>query len=139
MVNKEMSNSWTSRSRISTARCSRTRSSPRWSSTGCRAYEIPEDIWITDTTFRDGQQARPPYTVEQQVKIYEMLARLGGPNGIIRQTEFFLYTKNDREAIDRCRARASVPRDHRLDSRRQGRLPPGGGSRTERERHAHQS
>jgi isopropylmalate/homocitrate/citramalate synthase len=62
------------------------------------------DIHITDTTFRDGQQARPPYTVEQQVKLYEMLAKLGGPNGVIRQTEFFLYTKNDRAALDQCRA-----------------------------------
>ena len=25
------------------------------------------DIHITDTTFRDGQQARPPYTIEQMV------------------------------------------------------------------------
>lgn len=62
------------------------------------------DIVITDTTFRDGQQARPPYTVDQMVKIYDLLAKLGGPNGVIRQTEFFLYTKNDREALDRCRA-----------------------------------
>ena len=30
---------------------------------------IPEKIWITDTTFRDGQQSRPPYTVEQIVRI----------------------------------------------------------------------
>lgn len=62
------------------------------------------DIFITDTTFRDGQQARPPYSVEQMVKIYDMLSKLGGPNGVIRQTEFFLYTKNDREALDQCRA-----------------------------------
>ena len=62
------------------------------------------DIHITDTTFRDGQQARPPYTVEQMVKIYGLLAKLSGPSGVIRQTEFFLYTKNDREALDRCRA-----------------------------------
>jgi len=62
------------------------------------------DIVVTDTTFRDGQQARPPYKVEQMVKIYDMLARLGGPNGVIRQTEFFLYTKNDRETLERCRA-----------------------------------
>jgi isopropylmalate/homocitrate/citramalate synthase len=65
---------------------------------------LTRDIVITDTTFRDGQQARPPYSVEQMVKIYDMLARLGGPNGVIRQTEFFLYTKNDRDALDRCRA-----------------------------------
>ena len=55
------------------------------------------DIVITDTTFRDGQQARPPYTIEQMVKIYDLMAKLGGPRGVIRQTEFFLYTANDRE------------------------------------------
>jgi isopropylmalate/homocitrate/citramalate synthase len=62
------------------------------------------DIYITDTTFRDGQQSRPPYSVEQMVKVYDMLSKLGGSNGVIRQTEFFLYTKNDREALDQCRA-----------------------------------
>jgi citrate (Re)-synthase len=61
------------------------------------------DIHITDTTFRDGQQARPPYKKEEMVKLYSMMSRLGGPNGIIRQSEFFLYTKNDRETIDACR------------------------------------
>ena len=64
---------------------------------------VARDLVITDTTFRDGQQARPPYTVEQQVALYDMMAKLGGPNGVIRQTEFFLYTKNDREALNRCR------------------------------------
>jgi isopropylmalate/homocitrate/citramalate synthase len=62
------------------------------------------ELVITDTTFRDGQQARPPYTIEQMVHIYDLLSKLGGPNGVIRQTEFFLYTKNDRETLDRCRA-----------------------------------
>jgi isopropylmalate/homocitrate/citramalate synthase len=61
------------------------------------------DIVITDTTFRDGQQARPPYTVDQMVRIYDFLSKLGGPGGVIRQTEFFLYTKNDRDTLDRCR------------------------------------
>lgn len=68
------------------------------------AARIREDLHVTDTTFRDGQQARPPYTVEQQVKLYALLGQLGGPNGVIRQTEFFLYTKNDRTALDQCRA-----------------------------------
>ena len=62
------------------------------------------DIVVTDTTFRDGQQARPPYTIDQMVHLYDLMAQLGGPRGIIRQTEFFLYTKNDRETLDRCRA-----------------------------------
>ena len=65
---------------------------------------MPEEIWITDTTFRDGQQSRAPYTVEQIVDLYKMQSRLGGPNGIIRQSEFFVYTKKDREAVERCMA-----------------------------------
>jgi hypothetical protein len=39
----------------------------------------PEEIFITDTTFRDGQQARPPYTVEQIVDLFDMMHKLGGP------------------------------------------------------------
>jgi isopropylmalate/homocitrate/citramalate synthase len=61
-----------------------------------------KDIFITDTTFRDGQQARPPYTAEQIVKIYQFLSKLGGPNGVIRQSEFFLYSKKDKEAVEKC-------------------------------------
>jgi len=62
----------------------------------------PEKIFITDTTFRDGQQARPPYTAQQIVDLYDMLHRLGGPNGVIRQSEFFLYTDKDKEAVHKC-------------------------------------
>jgi len=64
----------------------------------------PVEIWITDSTFRDGQQAREPYTVEQIVRLYKLLHRLGGPKGIVRQTEFFLYSKKDKEAVERCLA-----------------------------------
>ncbi len=63
---------------------------------------MPEEIWITDTTLRDGQQAVEPYTVEEIVEIYKLLARLGGPKGLIRQTEFFIYSKKDREAVEKC-------------------------------------
>ncbi|MDD5926942.1 MAG: 2-isopropylmalate synthase [Firmicutes bacterium] len=63
---------------------------------------MPEDIWITDTSFRDGQQSMAPYTVNQIVDLYKLMAKLGGPYGIIRQSEFFIYTKKDREAIDKC-------------------------------------
>lgn len=66
---------------------------------------MPEKIWITDTTFRDGQQSREPYTTEQIVTLYDMLHRLGGPNGIVRQSEFFLYSKKDRDAVVRCMER----------------------------------
>lgn len=65
-------------------------------------YNMPKDIWITDTTFRDGQQSREPFTTKQIVKIYEYLHKLGGDKGIIRQSEFFLYSKKDREAVYKC-------------------------------------
>jgi len=58
---------------------------------------------ITDTTFRDGQQARPPFTAAQVSALFDFLHRMSGPRGIIRQSEFFLYTKKDREAMELCR------------------------------------
>lgn len=62
----------------------------------------PDHIWITDTTFRDGQQACSPFTVEQIVRLFQLLHKLGGPQGIIRQSEFFLYTDKDKEAVHKC-------------------------------------
>ncbi len=61
-----------------------------------------DDMFITDTTFRDGQQARPPYSVKQIETIFDLLHRLSGPEGVIRQSEFFLYTQKDRQALDIC-------------------------------------
>ncbi|MEW6326240.1 MAG: cache domain-containing protein [Thermodesulfobacteriota bacterium] len=66
------------------------------------AIDPAEEIFITDTTFRDGQQARPPYTVEQICDIFDLLHRLSGPNGVVRQSEFFLYSNKDKEAVRRC-------------------------------------
>jgi len=66
---------------------------------------MPDEIWITDTTFRDGQQSIAPYTVEQIVTIFDFLHKLSGPNGVIRQSEFFLYTEKDRQAVEQCLAR----------------------------------
>lgn len=67
--------------------------------------DLPEDIWITDTTFRDGQQSMPPYTTEQMVRIFDYLHKLDNNSGIIKQTEFFLYTKKDRKAAEICMER----------------------------------
>lgn len=68
-------------------------------------HNMPKEIWITDTTFRDGQQSRAPYTTEQIVTIYDYLHKLGGPNGVIRASEFFLYSKKDRDAVYKCMER----------------------------------
>jgi isopropylmalate/homocitrate/citramalate synthase len=88
-------------------------------------FNIPEKIWITDTTFRDGQQARPPYKPEQVLRIYDLLHAIDGDTGLIRQCEFFLYAKRDKKAVDLCRSRGykypevtgwirAVPEDFRL-------------------------
>ncbi len=63
---------------------------------------MPSEIWITDTSLRDGQQSVEPYTVQQIVDLYKLMSKLGGPYGIIRQTEFFVYSKKDREALEKC-------------------------------------
>ena len=65
--------------------------------------DMPAEIWITDTTFRDGQQSTSPFTVEQIVHMFKLMSRLGGPKGIIRQSEFFLYSEKDRRALKECR------------------------------------
>lgn len=64
---------------------------------------MPEEIWMTDTTFRDGQQSTSPFTVKQVVDLYKLISRLGGEKGLVRQSEFFVYSKKDREALEACR------------------------------------
>ncbi len=64
----------------------------------------PDEIWITDTTFRDGQQSRIPFSVREVVDLFKLLHKLSGPRGVVRQSEFFVYTRKDREAIEACMA-----------------------------------
>ena len=64
-----------------------------------------DPMFITDTTFRAGQQARPPYTVKQIARIYDLLHKLGGKSGLIQASEFFMYSPKDRKAIEVCRSR----------------------------------
>jgi isopropylmalate/homocitrate/citramalate synthase len=64
--------------------------------------DLPDEIFTTDTTFRDGQQGYAPFTVDQIVAQYDLLHKLGGPKGNIKFSEFFLYSKTDREAVKKC-------------------------------------
>lgn len=68
----------------------------------CVPMNMPENIYISDTSFRDGQQSRTPYSTQQIVDIYKLLHILGGENGIIRQSEFFVYSNKDRDALEKC-------------------------------------
>ena len=58
---------------------------------------MPDEIWITDTSFRDGMQSRSPYTVEQIVDLYKMLARLGDLRDLSVRLNFsFTAKRTDR-------------------------------------------
>lgn len=64
-------------------------------------FDVPSQVFISDTTFRDGQQAREPYTVKQIIDIYKLLSKLSGEQGIIRQSEFFMYSDKDKLALEK--------------------------------------
>jgi len=64
-----------------------------------------DDIFITDTTFRDGQQSMAPFSVEQIERIYDFLHIIGGAKGLIRASEFFLYSRKDKTAVEKCMAK----------------------------------
>lgn len=64
--------------------------------------DLQDEIWVTDTTFRDGQQSMASFDVEQISKIFDYLHMMDNGSGIIRQSEFFLYTEKDRKAVEVC-------------------------------------
>jgi citrate (Re)-synthase len=65
---------------------------------------------ITDTTFRDGQQAGEPFSLAAAVALHAVLARLDAGSGRIAQTELFLYSDRDRALLDAIRgAGAAFP------------------------------
>lgn len=67
--------------------------------------ELPESIWVTDTTFRDGQQAGWSFSSEQVLRIFDYLHMIDGGTGLIRQSEFFLYSEYDRQTVATCQDR----------------------------------
>src|SRR5438270_12144720 len=58
---------------------------------------------ITDTTFRDGQQAGEPFSHEAALGLHRVLAALDAGSGRIAQTELFLYTDRDRQLLEAIR------------------------------------
>ena len=64
---------------------------------------LPKQIFITDTTFRDGQQSVSPYSVEEIYDLFCLLNKLDNGSGIIKQSEFFLYSEKDKKAVEKCR------------------------------------
>jgi isopropylmalate/homocitrate/citramalate synthase len=65
-----------------------------------RPATLPDDVWTTETTHRDGQQGGLPLTTAQSLAIYDILCRFTGNSGAIRQAEFFAYRPPDRAALE---------------------------------------
>jgi len=62
----------------------------------------PSRIWITDATFREGLQAMAPLSPVQAATIFGHISRMGGPSGLIRQSDFFVHTSAQRERLEAC-------------------------------------
>ncbi|WP_238375172.1 homocitrate synthase/isopropylmalate synthase family protein [Vulcanisaeta thermophila] len=65
--------------------------------------EVPSELYITDTTFRDGQQAFNAYGVEDARELFRLLGELDNGSGRIIRSEFFLYTERDRAIVKAVR------------------------------------
>jgi 2-phosphinomethylmalic acid synthase len=61
---------------------------------------LPGEVWVTETTHRDGQQGGLPLTTEQSLQIYDLFCRFTGASGALRQAEFFAYRESDRAALE---------------------------------------
>jgi 2-phosphinomethylmalic acid synthase len=77
-----------------------------------RPKTLPQQVWTTETTHRDGQQGGLPLTAQQGLAIYDILCRFTGRSGAIRQAEFFVYRQSDRDmlagALERYRSGAPI-------------------------------
>jgi isopropylmalate/homocitrate/citramalate synthase len=65
-----------------------------------RPTALPEIVWTTETTHRDGQQGGLPLSVEQGVRIYDLQCAFTGTSGALRQAEFFVYRDADRRILE---------------------------------------
>ncbi|HSR25141.1 MAG TPA: AMP-binding protein [Candidatus Eisenbacteria bacterium] len=60
---------------------------------------LPEAVWMSETTHRDGQQGGLPLNAERSRRIYDLLCEVTGDSGAIRHAEFFPYRDSDRDAL----------------------------------------
>lgn len=65
-----------------------------------RPPTLPNAVWTTETTHRDGQQGGLPLSTERSLRIYDIQCRFTARSGAIRQAEFFVYRPSDRAALE---------------------------------------
>lgn len=61
---------------------------------------LPETVWLSETTHRDGQQGGLPLSAERSRRIYDLLCEVTGGSGAIRMAEFFPYRQSDRAGLE---------------------------------------
>lgn len=61
------------------------------------------EIFLTDTTLRDGQQGWRNFTIDEGIRIFLSLVELNGGSNAIASSEFFLYTEKDRKLVKELR------------------------------------
>ena len=61
-----------------------------------------EEMFITDTTFRDGQQARPPYTVQQIVEVFKLLSGWADPTASSASPSFSYTARRTGRPSTKC-------------------------------------
>lgn len=85
---------------------------PRYRWTGGRPPDLPGEVWLSETTHRDGQQGGLPLAAATSRRIYDIICAITAGSGAIRHAEFFPYRRPDREAlryaVERHRAGAPV-------------------------------
>jgi 2-phosphinomethylmalic acid synthase len=60
---------------------------------------LPPEVWLSETTHRDGQQGGVPLTAETSRRVYDILCDVTADSGAIRHAEFFAYRMPDRLAL----------------------------------------
>ncbi|MGL5825188.1 MAG: hypothetical protein ACRCYU_10300 [Nocardioides sp.] len=72
---------------------------PQWAWQDSRTPGLPDNVWFSETSHRDGQQGGLPLNFERSKWVYDILCRITGSSGAIRQAEFFVYAESDRAAL----------------------------------------
>ncbi|MER8224382.1 pyruvate carboxyltransferase [Streptomyces sp. NPDC094143] len=66
---------------------------------GMRPLTLPQEVWLSETTHRDGQQGGLPLSLATSRAIYDILCEITGESTAIRHAEFFPYRDSDRNAL----------------------------------------
>ena len=66
------------------------------------SLDIPENLCISDSTFREGQQAISYIGEDNVERIFEYFHYIDNETGTIEYSEFFLYTNYHRRCIEKC-------------------------------------